>query len=73
MCTFIGIVLKKNKYVLQIDGLSLRKHAYIVLTPLQSHFYTVKLGFARVCISFLILAQKHRLWVLVRTDSPRRF
>ena len=40
------------------------------LTP---HFYIVKLGFTGVYIIFLISAQKHRLWVLVRTASPRRF
>ena len=38
--------------------------------PLKSHFYTVKLGFTGVYINFLISAQKHRLWVLVRTASP---
>ena len=40
--------------------------------PLSSHFYIVKLGFTRVYI-FLIFALKHRLWVLVRTASLRRF
>ena len=38
-------------------------------TPLQPHFYIVKLGFTGVYIIFLISAQKHRLWVLVRTAS----
>ena len=32
-----------------------------------------KMGFAGVYIIFLISAQKHRLWVLFRTASPRRF
>ena len=41
--------------------------------PLQPHFYIVKLGFTGVYIIFLISAQKHRVWVLVRTASPRRF
>ena len=41
--------------------------------PLQPHFYVVKLGFTGVYIIFLISAQKHRLWVLVRTASARRF
>ena len=41
--------------------------------PLKTHFYIVKLGFAGVYIIFLISAQKHRLWVLVRTASSRRF
>ena len=37
--------------------------------PLKPHFYIVKLGFTGVCIIFLISAQKHRLWVLIRTAS----
>ena len=41
--------------------------------PLKPHFYVVKLGFTWVYIISLISAQKHRLWVLVRTASPRRF
>ena len=41
--------------------------------PLKPHFYIVKLGFTGVYIIFLISAQKHRLWVLIRTASSRRF
>ena len=41
--------------------------------PLKPHFYIVKLGFTGVNIIFLISAQKHRLWLLVRTASARRF
>ena len=41
--------------------------------PLKPQFYIVKLGFTGVYIIFLISAQKHRLRVLVRTASPRRF
>ena len=41
--------------------------------PLKPHFYIVKLGFTGVYIIFVISAQKHRLWVLVRTVSTRRF
>ena len=41
--------------------------------PLKPQFYMVKLGFTGVHIIFLISAQKHRLWVLVRTASARRF
>ena len=48
-----------------------RKHAYVILTPLKPHFYIVKLGFTGVYIIVLISAQKHRLWVLVRTASSR--
>ena len=39
--------------------------------PLKPHFYIVKLGFTGVYIIFLIFAQKHRLWVLVRTAYPQ--
>ena len=35
--------------------------------PLKHHFYIVKLGFTGAYIIFLISANKHRLWVLVRT------
>ena len=41
--------------------------------PFKPHFYIVILGFTGVCIIFLISAQKHRLLVLVRTASRRRF
>ena len=46
--------------------------------PLIPHFHIVKLGYARVYLFFLfsyflIFAPKHRLWVLVRTASARRF
>ena len=40
--------------------------------PSTTHFYIVKLGFTGVNI-FLIFALKHRLWVLVRSASMRRF
>ena len=36
--------------------------------PLKAHFYIVKLRFTGVSIIFLISAQKHRLWLLVRTE-----
>ena len=41
--------------------------------PFKPHFYIVKLGFTGVYITFFIFLLKHRLWVLVRTASPRRF
>ena len=40
--------------------------------PFKPHFYIVKLGFTGVYIIFLISAQKHRLWVRVRTASLRK-
>ena len=43
-----------------------------IVYPLTPHFYIVRLGFTGVYI-FLIFALKHRLWVLVRTASVRRF
>ena len=43
------------------------------IDPLKPHFYIVKLRFTGVYIIFLISAQKHRLWVLVRSASPRQF
>ena len=50
-------------------------HIYITKTRLYNfdllkpHFYIVKLGFTGVYIIFLFSAQKHRLWVPVRTAS----
>ena len=53
--------------------LTLRKHAYIILTPIILYFHIVNLRFTGVYIIFVISAQKHRLWVLVRTASMRQF
>ena len=56
-----------------------RKLGYITKTclynfdPLKPHFYIVKLRCTGVCIIFLISAQNHRLWVLVRTASASFF
>ena len=52
---------------------NIRKTRLYNFDPLKPHFYIVKVGFTRVYIIFLISAQKHRLWVLVRTASQRRF
>ena len=41
--------------------------------PLKPHFYIVKLGLVGVYIILFTSAQKHRLWVLVRNASLRRF
>ena len=62
-----------------LGGLEFQYKEYITKTrlynfdPLKPHFYIVKLGFTGVYINFLIFAQKHILWVLVRTASSRRF
>ena len=53
--------------------LSIKKTCLYNFDPLIPHFYIVKLRFQGVYIIFLISAQKHRLWVLVRTASTRRF
>ena len=56
-----------------IPELRITKTCLYNFDPLKPHFYIVKLGFTGVYIIFLISAQKHRLWVLVRTASPRRY
>ena len=52
-----------------VNGPVIRKTYLYNFHPLKAHFYIVKLGFTGVYIIFLISAQKHRLWVLVRTAS----
>ena len=47
----------------------IRKHVRAMNTPLNPTFMQPKLGYAGVYL-FFIFAQKHRLWVLVRTASP---
>ena len=55
-------------------GVSAKGRGIIMKTYLlKPHFYEVKQGFTGEGIFFLISAQKHRLWVLVRIASPRRF
>ena len=51
---------------------SSRKHTYIILTPLNPHLYS-KTGVYRSIHYFSYFCPKHRLWVLVRTASLRRF
>ena len=50
--------------------MTIRKTCLYSFDLLKPHFYIVKLGFTGVYIIFLISAQKHRLWVLVR--EPHR-
>ena len=57
----------------RMDFYHITKTCLYNVDPLKPHFYIVKLGFTGVYIILLISAQKHRLWVLVRTASPRRF
>ena len=55
------------------SGLHITKTHLYNFDPLKPHFYIVKLAFTGVYIISLISTQKHRLWVRVRTASPRRF
>ena len=70
-CTAAGASIQSNQHY--------DFAAFMMLTcpcnvdPLTPHFYIVKLGFTVVYITFLFFALKHRLWVLVRTPSMRRF
>ena len=41
--------------------------------PLKPHFYIEETGVCKGIHIFHIFAPKYRLWVLVRTASPRRF
>ena len=52
---------------------TITKTCLYIFDPFKPHLYIVKLGFTGVYIIFLISAQIHRLWVLVRTTSSRRF
>ena len=63
----------RNRY--RSDNNTSRKHIYN-FDPFKPHFYIVKLGFMYKVyryIIFLISAQEHRLWVLIRTASVRQF
>ena len=60
------------KYYQMIPNGFITKTCLYKFDPLKPHFYIVKLGFTGVHIIFLISAQKHRLWVIVRTASARR-
>ena len=60
-----------NQFRTFID-VSIRQTCLTYFDPLKPHFYIVKLGFTGVSIIFSYFCSKHRLWVLVRTASPRR-
>ena len=61
------------------ENMCLKKQITITKTclynfdPFKPHFYIVKLGFTGVYIIFQSFDRKHKLRVLVRTASPRRF
>ena len=64
--------------MLGVSDVDLPFKCYIMKTspcnedPLTSHFYIVKWGLQGYTL-FFIFAQKHRLWLLVRTAAVRRF
>ena len=62
-CTF---VMQSRQHQSSAAQMAITKTCLYNFDPLQPHFYMVKLGFTGVYIIFLISAQKHRLWVLVR-------
>ena len=64
---------KTNTGTTALEVYGIMKTCLYNFDPLKPHFYVVKLGFTGVYVIFLISAQKHRLWVLVRTASTRRF
>ena len=68
----MAVGLQLYKYLTEFR-VAITKTRLYNFDPLKPHFYIVKLGFTGVHIIFLILLKKHRLWVLVRTASPRRF
>ena len=70
-CSFHGH--NEDCTMIYFGNSSITKTCLYNFDPLKPHFYIVKLGFTGVYIIFLISAQKHRLWVLVRTASPRQF
>ena len=48
---------------------AIKKTCLYNFDPLKPHLYIVKLGFTGVYSIFLISAQTHRLWVLIRGGS----
>ena len=57
-------------FILKFEQLLFITKTYLCnFDPFKPHFYIVKLGFTGVYIIFVISAQKHRLWVLVRTAT----
>ena len=72
-CSNLAFEDMSFKTLLFPDIYHITKRRLYNFDPLKPHFYIVKLGFTGVYIIFLISAQKHRLWVLVRTASLRQF
>ena len=65
----------EKEYGLKTTGSEINasgKHVRVIYTPYAPLLYS-KTGVCRGIPIFLIFAPKHRLWVLVRTASARRF
>ena len=78
MSTHNICVMNKKKYpyffveeILSGAMVCIKKTYLYNFDPLKPHFCIVKLGFTGKYIIFLISAQKHTLWVLIRTVSVR--
>ena len=69
----MSLAFKKFMSNGQRPRIAIRKTYLYNFDSLKPHFYIVKLGFTGVYIIVLISAQKHRLWILVRTASARQF
>ena len=64
---------KSSRSMIYTDFLqSITKTCLCNIGPRKPHFYIVNVGFTGVNIISLISAQKHRLWVLVRTAASSR-
>ena len=77
---FIIINFSRNKYVMKCrKSINWNSHhekskTYLYnFDPLKTHFYIVKLGFTGGVHYFSYFRIKHRLRVLIRTASARRF
>ena len=74
ICSLIPSLYRVDPFLERnIFGKVITKTCLYNFDPRKPHFYIIKLGFTGVYIIFLVSAQKHRLWVLVRTASARRF
>ena len=65
--------IKMNLLLYRILNKHITKTCLCKFDPLKPHFYIDKLGVYRGKHYFSYFRSKHRLWVLVRTTSLRRF
>ena len=66
---FFTQTLNKNIECTEASG----KHVRVIYTPLSPKFYSKSGEYSQGIPIFLIFAPKHRLWVIIRTASSRRF